>query len=79
MAPVNIEATYAVDVWRLHVGRMPRALERQVYYLVGKYGNPRVVEAMEVVRKSGHRRTAERVTLFHAFLGEPLPTGEDLA
>jgi hypothetical protein len=79
MGAVNLEAKAAVDIWRLHIGRMPRALERQIYYLVGKYGQPRVVEAMEVVRKSGHRRTAPRVTLFHAFLGEPMPTCEELA
>ena len=73
MAPVSHDAQVAIDVWRLHVGRLPKALERQVYYLVGKYGQPRVVQAMQVVKDSGHRRTQERVALFHAFLGEPVP------
>lgn len=66
-----------IDYWRAHVGRLPRAMEREVYYLFGKYGWTRVRDAVVTVARAQHRRTKDRVALLYAFLGEPLPTLAD--
>lgn len=66
-----------IEHWRAHVGRMPKALEREVFYLFGKYGWMRVRDAVVVVHRAAHRRTKDRIALLYAFLGEPVPTLQD--
>lgn len=62
-----------INYWRAHIGRFPRAMECEVYYLFGKYGWTRVRDAVVTVARANHRRTKDRVTLFYAFLGESPP------
>lgn len=66
-----------IETWRAHVGRMPKALEREVYYLFGKYGWMRVRDAVVTVARADHRRTKDRIKLLYAFLGEPIPTAAE--
>lgn len=70
----SITAQTLIEQWRAHVGRMPKHLEREVFYLVGKYGGLRVRDAVVSVARAQHRRTRDRIVLLYAFLGEPFTT-----